>query len=349
MSAFRRNPLKTPATAPAADLGKTGAAVARHGRRVEIGRLSIKASVLQEYALVGVIIVLMIAGTLIKPGVFLTSSNLFGGGGVLDVSAVVGVIAIGMTFVIATAGIDLSVGSALSCAGVVGAQLASHGSIPVALGIIACAVAIGLANGFLISYGRVVAFIATLAMLSIASGIALRVSHQTPINLFDLTTLAKFGTGKVLGIPAGEFTFALVAIVGWLLLNRTRYGRHVVAVGGNQEAARIAGVPVRRIIFSVYALAGLCVGIAAVVQTGLLSSASPVAGQGVELSAIGAVVIGGTSLFGGKATIVGTILGVITFALIFNLMTLMNTPIEIQQITKGVIIIGAVLIQRQKT
>ena len=303
---------------------------------------------LQDYGLVGAIIVLVIAGTVLKPGIFLTSGNLFGGGGILDESAVIGLMAIGMTFVIATAGIDLSVGSALSCAGVVGAQVAARGSIPVILVILATAVAIGVANGVLIAYGRIVAFIATLAMLSIASGIALRVSHQTPVDLFGLDTLQKFGTGHVLGIPAGELIFAIAAIAGWVLLNRTRYGRHVVAVGGNQEAARIAGVPVRRIIFSVYVLLGLCVGIAAVVQTGLLSSASPVAGTGFELSAIGAVVIGDTSLFGGRATIVDTVLGVITFELIFNLMTLMNLPIEIQQITKGLIIIAAVLIQRRQ-
>jgi ribose transport system permease protein len=302
----------------------------------------------QEYGLVGAIAALVIAGTLLKPGVFLTSGNLFGGGGVLDQAAVIGLMAIGMTFVIATAGIDLSVGSALSAAGVVGAQLADQGSVPVILAMLACGLAFGLANGVLVAYARIVAFIATLAMLSIASGIALRVSHQTPVDLFALGTLQKFGTGHVLGIPAGELIFAIVAIAGWVLLNRTRYGRHVVAVGGNQEAARIAGVPVRRIIFSVYVLLGLCVGMATVVQTGLLSSASPVAGQGFELSAIGAVVIGGTSLFGGRATIVGTVLGVITFQLIFNLMTLMNTPIEIQQITKGLIILAAVLIQRRQ-
>ena len=131
-----------------------------------------------------------------------------------------------------------------------------------------------------------------------------------------------------------------------MLLNRTRYGRYVVAVGGNPEAARIAGVKVKRIVFSVYVLSGICVGIAAVLLSGRLASASPVVGNLYELDAIAAVVIGGTSLAGGRATIVGTVLGVITFALIFNLLTLMNLAVEIQLITKGVIILAAVLLQR---
>jgi len=142
--------------------------------------------------------------------------------------------------------------------------------------------------------------------------------------------------------------FAAVAAVGWILLNRTPYGRYVVAVGGNNEAARIAGVKVRRIVFSVYVLSGICVGIAGILLCGRLASASPVAGQLYELDAIAAVVIGGTSLAGGRATIFGTVLGVITFALIFNLLTLMNLAVEIQQITKGAIILAAVLIQRRQ-
>jgi len=134
-----------------------------------------------------------------------------------------------------------------------------------------------------------------------------------------------------------------------VLLNRTPYGRYVVAVGGNPEAARIARVTVNRILFSVYVLSGICVGIAAVLLCGRLASASPVAGSLNELDAIAAVVIGGTSLAGGRATIVGTVLGVITFALVFNLLTLMNLAVEIQSITKGLIILAAVLLQRRSS
>ena len=154
------------------------------------------------------------------------------------------------------------------------------------------------------------------------------------------------GTGEIVGIPASVVIFGAVTIAGWVLLNRTRYGRHVVAVGGNREAARIAGVPVRRIVFSVYCMSGLLAGLGAILLSGRLASASPVSGQLLELDAIGAVVVGGTSLNGGRATIVGTFLGVMVFAIIFNLLTQLDLATEWQQIVKGVIILAAVLIQR---
>jgi ribose transport system permease protein len=137
-----------------------------------------------------------------------------------------------------------------------------------------------------------------------------------------------------------------VTAAGWVLLNRMRWGRHVVSVGGNREAARIAGVPVRRTIFSVYCLSGLLAGLAAVLLSGRLASASPVSGELLELDAIGATVIGGTSLAGGRATITGTFMGVVVFAMIFNLLTQLDLATEWQQIVKGVIILAAVLIQR---
>ena len=140
--------------------------------------------------------------------------------------------------------------------------------------------------------------------------------------------------------------FLGVTVLGWVALNRMRYGRHVVSVGGNREAARIAGVPVRRTIFSVYCLSGLLAGLAAILLSGRLASASPVSGQLLELDAIGATVIGGTSLAGGRATITGTFMGVVVFALIFNLLTQLDLATEWQQIVKGVIILAAVLIQR---
>ena len=198
------------------------------------------------------------------------------------------------------------------------------------------------------AYGKVVPFIATLAMLLIARGLALWMSDKTPISLFDLEAVRWFGTGELLTIPSSLLVFLGVAAIGWVLLNRTPYGRYVVAVGGNPEAARIAGVKVKRILFSVYVLSGICAGIAAILLCGRLASASPVAGTLYELDAIAAVVIGGTSLAGGRATIVGTVLGVITFALVFNLLTLMNLAVEIQSITKGLIILAAVLLQRRR-
>jgi ribose transport system permease protein len=223
-------------------------------------------------------------------------------------------------------------------------------------GTVLFALMLGTVNATAISYGRVVPFIATLAMFSIARGLALLLNHKLPVSLLDLNggsfanpgvfSLLWFGTGRIAGIPVSVFVFIGITVAGWVLLNRTRYGRYVVAVGGNREAARIAGVPVRKIIFSVYALSGFLAGIASVLLCARLGSASPVSGNLYELDAIGAVVIGGTSLAGGRATIVGTFLGVLTFALIFSLMTQLNLSTEVQQVTKGAIVLGAVLLQR---
>jgi ribose transport system permease protein len=297
---------------------------------------------LQEYALVGVVAAILIAGAILEPDAFLTSDNMLN---VVRQASVVGVLAIGMTFVIATGGIDLSVGSMVAAAAVAGGQFADSGSFVFILGALGMGILLGGINAGAIAYGRVVPFIATLAMFTMARGLALWISDKTPISLFSLEGVRWFGNGEVVGIPSAVIVFVLVTATAWILLNRTRYGRHVVAVGGNREAARIAGVRVSRIVFSVYVLSGICVAIAAVLVSGRLASASPIVGNLYELDAIAAVVIGGSALAGGRATIIGTFLGVITFALIFNLLTLMDLAVEIQQVTKGLIILAAVLIQ----
>jgi ribose transport system permease protein len=239
-----------------------------------------------------------------------------------------------------------------------GVLVADHGagSFFFILGAIGFGTLLGTVNATSVAFGRVVPFIATLAMFSIARGLALLFHNKLPVSLLDLNggsfaepkvgSLLWFGTGRIFGIPVSVYVFLAITIIGWIVLNRTRYGRHVVAVGGNREAARIAGVPVRRIIFSVYVMTGLLAGIATVLLCARLGSASPVSGNLYELDAIGAVVIGGTSLAGGRATIVGTFLGVLTFALIFSLMTQLDLSTEIQQVTKGAIVLGAVLLQR---
>ena len=300
---------------------------------------------LQEYALVAVVALILVIGAVIEPGTFLTSDNMLN---VVRQASVVGVLAIGMTFVIATGGIDLSVGSMLAAASVAGGLLAESGSAMFILGALGMGILLGGINAGAIAYGRVVPFIATLAMFTMARGLALWMSDKTPISIFSLEGVRWFGTGEVLGIPSAVVVFLLVTAIAWVLLNRTRYGRYVIAVGGNREAARIAGVNVTRIVFSVYVLSGICVAIAGILVAGRLSSASPIVGNLYELDAIAAVVIGGTALTGGRATIVGTFLGVITFALIFNLLTLMDLAVEIQQVTKGLIILAAVLVQRRE-
>jgi ribose transport system permease protein len=309
----------------------------------------------QEYVLGFVVIALFVTGAILKPDTFPTVDNVRN---ILTQASVVGVIAIGMTFVIATSGIDLSVGSMLAAAGLFGGVMVDPdgGSPLFFISVLAFAVLLGAVNGTAIAYGRVVPFIATLAMFSIGRGLALLFNDKLPVSLLDLNggsfgdpgafSLLWFGTGRILGLPVSVYVFLLVTVAGWVVLNRTRYGRYVVAVGGNREAARIAGVPVRRVIFSVYVLSGLLVGVATILLCARLGSASPVSGNLYELDAIGAVVIGGTALAGGRATIVGTFLGVLTFGLIFSLMTQMNLSTEVQQVIKGAIVLGAVLLQR---
>ena len=316
----------------------------------------LKALRIQEYGLAAVVVLLFIAGSILKPETFPTWDNIRN---MLTQASVVGVLAIGMTFVIATAGIDLSVGSMVAAAGVFGGILIGTdgtSSLIFILGAIAFATFLGTVNATAVAYARIVPFIATLAMFSIARGLALLLNDKLPVSLLDLNggsfgdprpfSLLWFGNGRIFGIPVSVYVFVAITIAGWIVLNRTRYGRYVVAVGGNREAARIAGVPVRRIIFSVYVLSGLLAGVATVLLCARLGSASPVSGNLYELDAIGAVVIGGTSLAGGRATIVGTFLGVLTFALIFSLMTQLNLSTEVQQVTKGLIVLGAVLLQR---
>src|SRR5687767_10681794 len=311
---------------------------------------------LNEWALALVVIALFVAGAILRPDTFPTWDNVRN---MLTQASVVGVLAIGMTFVIATAGIDLSVGSMVAAAGVFGGIMVGTdgtSSLVFILATLGFAVVLGATNATAVAYGRVVPFIATLAMFSVARGVALLLNDKLPVSLLDLNggsfadpavfSLLWFGNGRIVGIPVSVYVFLAVTIGGWVLLNRTRYGRYVVAVGGNREAARIAGVPVRKTIFSVYALSGLMVGVATVLLCARLGSASPVSGNLYELDAIGAVVIGGTSLAGGRATIVGTFLGVLTFALIFSLMTQMNLATEVQQVVKGCIVLGAVLLQR---
>jgi ribose transport system permease protein len=300
---------------------------------------------LQEYALVAVVALILIVGAVLEPDTFLTSDNMLN---VLRQASVVGVLAIGMTFVIATGGIDLSVGSMVAACAVAGGQLVESGSFVFVLGALAMGILLGGINASAIAYGRVVPFIATLAMFTMARGLALWLSDKTPVSLFSLEGVRWFGNGEVLGIPSAALVFLAVTLLAWVALNRTRYGRHVVATGGNREAARIAGVKVQWIVFSVYVITGICAAIAAILVSGRLASSSPIIGNLYELDAIAAVVIGGSALAGGRATIVGTFLGVITFALIFNLLTLMDLAVEIQQITKGLIILAAVLVQRKE-
>jgi ribose/xylose/arabinose/galactoside ABC-type transport system permease subunit len=268
---------------------------------------------------------------------------------VLRQSSLNGIIAVGMTFVIITGGIDLSVGAIVAVAAVVATSFAHPGGypiiVPVLIGLAFGALA-GFINGFAIAKGSIAPFIVTLGMMTIVRGSALVVSGGRPI--INLTDQYKWiGGGYFLGIPAPVCFFLLVVGLGHFLLAYTKFGRHVYAIGGNEQAARVSGVNVHRILIGVYTLAGLCAGFAGVVLSSRVMTGSPVAGLGYELDAIAAVVIGGTSLSGGVGSIPGTIVGALIIGFMSNGLDLLNVSSYYQQIIKGVIIIVAVLVDQK--
>ena len=271
---------------------------------------------------------------------------------ILQQAAVIGVISIGMTFVITAGGIDLSVGSVMGLATVWATTWATQnlagqfGWIVMVLTAVAVGVAAGLINGLLVAYGRVVAFIATLAMLVAARGLAEIISGRQT-QLVDYAGFTDTFRGDLIGVPKIVWMFAIVAVVGWFVLNRTTFGRRTVAVGGNPEAARLAGINVKRHTMWVFAVAGLCAGIAAVMMLSRVNSGSSSNGYLYELDAIAAVVIGGTLLAGGRGTIVGTVLGVLVFQVLTNVFTQNNLDSSVQAVTKGAIIVVAVLLQQR--
>jgi len=260
-----------------------------------------------------------------------------------------GILAVGVTFVLLTAGVDLSLGSVVALSGVACATFAHPGDhsviIPIAVGLLTGA-ACGLVNGVLVTRGGVAPFIVTLGMMTIARGLALIVSGGRPVaNMSnELTALA----GDFLGIPIPVLFFAGVALAAWFFLRHFRLGRHVYAVGGNEHAARAAGVPVERVKLFAYGLCGLLTGLAGVVLAARITTGQPNAGQAYELDAIAAVVIGGTSLAGGVGTITGTLLGVLLIGVINNGLDLMGVSSYYQAVIKGVIIVGAVWLDRRQ-
>jgi len=271
---------------------------------------------------------------------------------ILRLASVIGVVSIGMTFVITGGGIDLSVGALVALASVWSTTLATqtmandyHWGVMVFTALVV-ATAAGLINGLLIAYGRIVPFIATLAMLAAARGLA-EILAQRRTQIVNVPGFTEFFDGSVFGVPALVVIFAVVAVAGWVLLNRTTFGRRTFAVGGNPEAARLAGIKVQRHTVMLYALVGLCCGIAALMITARTTTGSSTHGTLYELDAIAAVVIGGTLLSGGRGTIVGTVLGVVIFTTLTNVFILNNLSSSAQSVAKGAIIIVAVLLQQR--
>ena len=271
---------------------------------------------------------------------------------ILRLASVIGVVSVGMTFVITGGGIDLSVGAIVALSSVWSTTLATqtmaedtHWIVMVGTAI-AVGTACGLVNGLLVAYGKVVPFIATLAMLASARGLAEVISERRT-QIVSVPGFTDFFRADVVGIPVLVIIFALVAVIGWVVLNRTTFGRRTFAVGGNPEAARLAGIDVRRHTVALYAIVGLCCGIAAVMLVARTSTGSSTHGTLYELEAIAAVVIGGTLLSGGRGTIVGTVLGVLIFTTLGNVFTQNNLSSSVQAVAKGLIIVVAVLLQQR--
>jgi ribose transport system permease protein len=302
----------------------------------------------RNLGLVGVLVALVFIGAVTRPELYSdpnwVQNNVLT---ILQQASAIGVITVGMTFVIIGGGIDLSVGAIVALAGVWCTTLAtqSYGAGGMIFTAIAVGVGVGLVNGVLISYGGLVPFIATLAMMVAARGLAAQISgKQTQVS--TNSTINDIASTRVLGIPLLVYILAAVVAAGWVLLNRTTFGRRTVAVGGNPEAARLAGINVRRHTLLLYALSGLCCGIGAIMLTSQATSAQAAMANLYELDAIAAAIIGGTLLSGGRGTIIGALFGVLVFSTITNLFAINNLSTEVQNMVKGGIIVAAVLIQQ---
>ncbi len=271
---------------------------------------------------------------------FLTARNLLTVGVQISIIAIM---AIGQTFVIISAGIDLSVGSVLALTGVVSAILMRQGC-PISLAILAgigTGALCGLVNGLIISRGKIAPFIVTLGMLSIARGLSLILTGGTPV--FGLPEKFSFlGDGRIAGIPVPIILMLFIAVVGHFLLSRHALGRYTYAIGSNAEAARLSGINVDRYTTAAFTISGLLAGVAGVLLSSRLVTGQPTAGQAYELDTIAAVVIGGASLFGGQGTIVGTLIGAFIMAILRNGCNLLDISAFWQLVIIGTIIISAV-------
>jgi ribose transport system permease protein len=309
----------------------------------------LRTSVGRNAGLVVALLLICIVGAILAGDRFTSTDNALT---ILRLAATIGVISIGMTFVIIGGGFDLSVGaivalSSVWCTTVATQTMANdtHWLWMVAVALLVGA-GCGLVNGLLVAYGNVVPFIATLAMLVSARGLAEIISDKKT-QIVDVQGFEDFFNKEVVGIDVQIWLFALVSLVGWILLNRTTFGRRTVAVGGNLEAARLAGINVKRHTVYLYVLVGVCCAIAALMLIAKTHTGSSTHGSGYELDAIAAVVIGGTLLSGGRGTIVGTVLGVLIFQTLTNIFILNNRSFSEQSLFKGVIIVAAVLLQQR--
>src|ERR1700747_338348 len=299
--------------------------------------------------LLGVLVLLCILAAVISPS-FLQAANLIN---VLRQMSLYGIVSIGMTFVILTAGIDLSVGSTVGIVAIIIAQIVNGTSLPpwVALGIgIIVGGLVGAVNGLGIAHGRIPPFIMTLGIMGRGRGLSITLANGEPISLSDSValTIGWIGNGFFLGIPVPVWIFASVALLASFTLRYVPYGRYVYATGSSQEASRLSGIPVLSVVASVYIVNGVLAALTAIVFVTRLSVAEPTAGTGLELEAIATTVIGGASLFGGEGSISGTILGAAILAVLANVLNLAGVTPFTQQIVTGALLVLAVFFGRLK-
>jgi ribose transport system permease protein len=303
----------------------------------------------RNLGLVIALVILCVVGVVTAGDRFASTDNLVT---ILRLATVTGIVAVGMTFVITGGGIDLSVGAIVALSSVwatttgTQAMADSIGWVAMVFSAILVGAACGAINGLLVAYGKVVPFIATLAMLASARGLA-EVIADRKTQIIRNQGFTDFFGAEPLGIPVIVIIFAVVVAAGWFLLNRTTFGRRTFAVGGNPEAARLAGIKVQRHTVYLYTLLGTTCGIAAVMLMSRTTTGSSTHGTLLELDVIAAVVIGGTLLSGGRGTVIGTLFGVLIFMTLTNVFTLNNLSTSTQNVAKGVIIVIAVLLQQR--
>ncbi|MGA9714446.1 MAG: ABC transporter permease [Aeromicrobium sp.] len=339
MNAPTDSPIQTP---PGVDPTTSDPSPSRASRLRSTG-------VARNLGLVIALVVLCVVGIATSGDRFASTDNLLT---ILRFASVIGVVSIGMTFVITGGGIDLSVGALVALASIwattTGTQAMADdiGWLVMVFAAVVVGAIAGAINGLLIAYGRIVPFIATLAMLAAARGLAEIIADRKTQIIRNQGFTDFFGANP-LGVPVIVIIFAIVTAAGWFLLNRTTFGRRTFAVGGNPEAARLAGIKVQRHTVYLYMLLGIACGIAAVMLMSRTTTGSSTHGTLYELDAIAAVVIGGTLLSGGRGTVVGTLFGVLIFATLTNVFTLNNLSTSAQAVAKGVIIVIAVLLQQR--
>lgn len=315
--------------------------------KAEGKKLFSKEWLIEQKSLIALLFLIVVVSFL-NPN-FFTVDNILN---ILRQTSINAIIAVGMTLVILTAGIDLSVGSVLALCGAFAATLIAM-EVPVLVAVptaLFAGAALGAISGIIIAKGKVQAFIATLVTMTLLRGVTMVYTEGRPISTGFTDTadaFAWFGTGYALGIPVPVWMMVVVFAAVWYLLNHTRFGRYIYAVGGNESATRLSGIDVDKVKIGAYAICGLLAALAGIIVTSRLSSAQPTAGMGYELDAIAAVVLGGTSLMGGKGRIIGTLIGALIIGFLNNALNLLDVSSYYQMIAKATVILAAVMVDNK--